>query len=131
MQRRMQQEKLFIKGKENPYLGKEDDFQKASANYLRFKYPGALFFHVPNGGHRHIKVAAKLKAQGVLAGVPDWLICEPRKGYHGLAIELKVKGGRLSLEQSARLYQFRMRGWKCLVIYSLDEFMNAVDEYLG
>lgn len=127
----MQKERISIRGKENPYLGKEDDFQKVTNRYLKLRYPYVLAFHVPNGGHRHIKVAAKLKAQGVLAGVPDWLVCEPRQGYNGLAIELKVNGGRLSVDQSARLVEFRDRGWKCMLIYNMDEFMNALEEYLG
>lgn len=47
-------------------------------------------FHVPNGGHRHVAVAKKLKGEGVKAGVPDILILQPRGGYHGLAIEFKA-----------------------------------------
>ena len=37
----------------------------------------ALLFAIPNGGHRHKAVAAKLKAEGVRAGVPDrgrWIL---------------------------------------------------------
>src|SRR6187551_2110309 len=33
--------------------------------------PTVLFWHTPNGEHRDPKTAAKLKAMGVLPGVPD------------------------------------------------------------
>ena len=48
-----------------------------------------LLFAIPNGGHRHPVVAARLKAEGVRAGVPDICLPVARKGYHGLFVELK------------------------------------------
>lgn len=59
-----------------------------------------LMFAIPNGGKRDPVTAAKLKAQGVRAGVPDVLLPVPRPGpghwYAGLFIELKkLKGGNL------------------------------------
>ena len=55
------------------------------------KYPELeLLFHIPNGGHRHKTTAARLKAEGVKAGVPDLCLPVPRSGYHGLYIELKA-----------------------------------------
>ena len=49
-------------------------------------------FAIPNGGHRHPAVAAKLKATGSVAGIPDLLI----PALH-LWVEMKrQKGGRLS-----------------------------------
>jgi len=59
------------------------------------KYPGLELIHsIPNGGARHIAVAAKLRAEGVRAGVPDIFLPVPRGSAHGLYIELKRKGGR-------------------------------------
>ena len=50
---------------------------------------------VPNGGHRHPAVAAKMKATGTVAGVPDLFVPELT-----LWIEMKrAKGGRLSPAQ--------------------------------
>lgn len=40
---------------------------------LRFPVAAKLIYHVPNGGHRVKTVAAKLKAQGMKAGIPDAL----------------------------------------------------------
>lgn len=56
--------------------------------------------HSPNGGHRDIREGAKFKRLGTSAGFPDLEIPYPRKGYHGLYIELKrIKGGVLSDSQ--------------------------------
>ena len=52
-------------------------------------------FAIPNGGARHPAVAYKLKAEGVLRGVPDLYIPEWK-----LWIEMKrIKGGVLSDDQ--------------------------------
>lgn len=61
----------------------------------------ALLHHIPNGGQRDKAVAAKLKTEGVKAGVPDLCLPVPRGKYHGLYIEMKATGGRPSREQTA------------------------------
>lgn len=54
-----------------------------------------MIFAVPNGEKRAISVAKRLKAEGVVAGVPDLFVPE-----WCLWVEMKrVKGGRLSPEQ--------------------------------
>ena len=71
------------------------------AMLMEKQYPElALLFHIPNGADRHPAVAAKLKRQGVKAGVPDLFLPVARGGWHGLWVEMKRrKGGRLSDEQ--------------------------------
>ena len=73
------------------------------AMLMEKQYPElALLFHIPNGADRHPAVAAKLKKQGVKAGVPDLFLPVARGGFHGLWVEMKrQKGGRLSDEQKA------------------------------
>lgn len=46
-------------------------------------------FAIPNGGLRDKITAGKLKATGVKSGVPDICLPVPRRGLHGLFIELK------------------------------------------
>ena len=57
-------------------------------------------YHIPNGGKRGKIEAARFKAMGVKAGVPDLCLPVPRGGYHGLYIEMKRReGGKLSKDQ--------------------------------
>ena len=57
-------------------------------------------FAIPNGGLRSKKTAARLKAEGVKAGVPDIFLPVSVGIWSGLFVEMKrTKGGRLSDEQ--------------------------------
>ena len=49
-------------------------------------------FAIPNGGERNVKVAVKLKAEGVRAGVSDIMLPAPRSNYHGFFIEMTAPG---------------------------------------
>jgi hypothetical protein len=48
----------------------EHRFQAALVKVLR-QHGQCLWWAVPNGGHRHLHTAVKLKAEGVKPGVPD------------------------------------------------------------
>lgn len=72
----------------------EDQEQMLFVQWWRRNRPERIFA-VPNGGHRHPAVAAKLKATGTVAGVPDLYV----PALH-LWIEMKrQKGGVLSSVQ--------------------------------
>jgi hypothetical protein len=116
-------------GQYQPYIGSEDNFQKAVARYLDAK--GVLWFHCPNGGHRNVAEAAKLKAMGVKAGVPDVLIFQPQKGYHGFAIELKVAKNKRTEHQMEMQELFMSHNWKVITSYSLDEVITEIDNYFS
>ena len=103
------------------------------AQYQRFN--GARIsddlFAIPNGGHRHPAVAAKLKAEGVTAGIPDLMLTIPVHPYHGLFIELKARGGRLTDSQRAHLERLRDRGYHAVCCVGFDEARIAIERYLG
>ena len=109
------------------YVGTEDNFQKAVARYLDTL--GAFWFHCPNGGSRNAIEASKLKGMGVKAGIPDCLILDQRKGYSGLAIELKVGYNKPSEQQLAIFDKLVSVNWLVLVSWSLDEVITMIDYY--
>ncbi len=111
-----------------PYQGKESDFQITAARYL--DQCNIIWFHPPNGGSRNAREAANLKKQGVKPGVPDVVIMEPRKGFHGFFIELKSAKGKMSPYQVVMLANLKDRGYKVLTTNSLDEFIHEVEQYL-
>ena len=56
----------------------EHQLQASLCEYLAHALrPDCYVYAVPNGGARHIRVAVKLKAEGVRRGVPDLHIMMP------------------------------------------------------
>ncbi len=91
----------------------------------------ALFFAVPNGGHRAKRVAGQMKAEGVRQGVPDYLFPVPRGGNIGLAIELKTEKGRASTEQRWWLAALAEQGWHTALCRGWEEAWCVVRDYLN
>jgi hypothetical protein len=89
----------------------EDHEQMMLVQWFRRTYPEVRIFSVPNGGHRHPAVAAKMKATGVVKGVPDLFVPAWR-----LWIEMKrTKGGSLSPEQKDWIKYLESVGFSCIV----------------
>lgn len=83
-----------------PRSNAEELLQRAVVQLLAArKVDRNRFFAVPNGEKRGKATAGRLKAQGVLAGVPDlvFILSDGRIAF----IELKARNGRLSPAQSA------------------------------
>lgn len=86
---------------------------------------------IPNGGARHPAVAAKLKAEGVRAGMPDLMLMIAVGGYHGLFIELKAAGGSLRTSQRARLERLQLRGYRAVCCRGFEEARAEIEAYLA
>lgn len=109
----------------------EHRLQCACVRWLRLQYPNVLCFAIPNGGARSALTGAMLKAEGVVAGVPDLMIAVPKNVHAGLFVEMKVKPNRPSKEQVQVIRRLEDVGYKVAVCYSFDEFVNVVDDYLA
>lgn len=108
----------------------EHQLQVSCVKWFRLQYRGKIIYAIPNGGQRNKIVAAKLKAEGVASGVPDLHIPIANRFYHGLYIEMKVKPNSPTDPQKEMMNQLQANGYKCSVCYSLDEFMDIVNEYM-
>jgi hypothetical protein len=100
---------------------------------LRLPEVFTLIYHVPNGGHRHIKVAAALKKQGVRAGIPDLVLPMARGGYFGLYIEFKAtppNDAPVSVEQQARIRALNDQGYLAIVCRGHFDAMEALRAYM-
>lgn len=88
-----------------------------------------LLYAIPNGGHRDIRVAAALKAEGVKAGVPDlhWPIS--RCGYNSLYLEVKTPHGRLSPNQKAMIARLEEAGNLVEVVRDVEHALNVLRQY--
>lgn len=101
------------------------------AQYSLARFPAlALMFHIPNGGKRSKVEAARFKAQGVKAGVPDIFLPAPRGKYHGLFIELKAEGGRASREQEGYIKALTQQGYYCALCFGATNAINLITRYL-
>ena len=89
-----------------------------------------LLFAIPNGGRRDPVTGARLKAEGVKAGVPDLCLPWPAVGWHGLFIELKAPGGRPTAAQMRWIERLRTAGYRAEVCYGWEEAAEVISEYL-
>lgn len=124
--------------------GNEDSHQIAvmakCAQWQR-RYPELRWlFHVPNGEQRSAITGARLKAAGVKPGVADLLWLVPRRGYHGLCLELKHDATGLPLPTKERMVSPLQKefltfeeeqGYCCGVAYGYEEAIRAIAWYGG
>jgi hypothetical protein len=97
-----------------------------------YQYPkyNKLCTHPPNGGRRDVREAALFKKMGVLAGVPDLVFFIARGGYHGLFIEFKLPGEKLSPHQREVIKSLKAQNYKVEVCYSDVEAIEIIKNYL-
>lgn len=110
----------------------EHRIQCACVKWFRLQYPHLAknLFAIPNGGWRNEVVAAKLKAEGVVAGVLDLCLLVARGDSHALFLECKTETGRLSSSQKEWIEKAKKQGYRCVMFRSLDDFMTIVNNYL-
>lgn len=109
----------------------EEDFQIGVVRMLRMA--GHFVFAVPNGGNRNLREAARLKAQGVMAGVSDLILILPRKIYF---IELKNPNGKGRQSPNQRWFEEQVTalGYKYLIwdkCPQVEDFINAHRKEVG
>ena len=90
-----------------------------------------LWTATANGGLRAKRTAGRMKAEGVNAGVPDLLFFDHHGGYTGLAIEMKRKPNKPTVEQAEWLDRLMYRQWRGAVCYSAEEAWAVLMNYLG
>ena len=96
------------------------------------RHAGMLMYAIPNGGARSSITGARLRDEGVLAGVPDIFLPCPSGGKHGLYIEMKrQKGGRVSAPQKAVMQALRMQGYEVAVCHGWQEARGCIEQYLA
>lgn len=105
----------------------EHDEQRGMVNWFRSRFPAVLIFAIPNGEKRAISVAKRLKAEGVVAGIPDLYVPQ-----WNLWIEMKrQKGGRLSLEQKAMIEYLKEIGHTVIVGKGAADASRQVLEFVS
>lgn len=86
---------------------------------------------IPNGGKRNRFEAYRLKQAGVIPGVSDLFLAYPVGPYHGMWLELKARGGRLTDLQRNWLELMRSVGYHAVCCEGFDEARLAIERYLA
>lgn len=108
------------------YIPSEHEEQIAFVQWFRRKFKSVRIFAIPNGGYRSRATAARLKAEGVMRGVPDLFVPE-----WSLWIEMKrTKGGKLSPEQRDWKKYLEQCGNTVYVSYGALDAITYVDEFV-
>jgi hypothetical protein len=102
------------------------------AQYNERNIPALKWLYaVPSGGHRHVAVAVKLKAEGVRRGISDLCLPFPAHGMHGLYLEVKTEKGRLTPEQAEFGAYLVANGYGFKVVRSCQDFVDAILGYIN
>ena len=108
----------------------ESNLQIQCVKWFRLQYPNVIIASIPNGGKRNAITASILKQEGVLAGMPDLIVCCAKNGYSGLFVEMKFGKSKLSANQVEVIEKLKQEGYKVEVCYTFDEFVKVCNEYL-
>lgn len=101
------------------------------AKLMQGRYPELSLLHaIPNGGKRNAREAARMKQEGVKAGVSDIFLPVARGGYHGLYIELKAEKGTLSDKQKWWIEETTKQGYYSTVCFGWVEASQVIKRYL-
>lgn len=105
----------------------ESQIQRALIGHLeRRAWPGVAWFHVPNGGSRTAAEAARFRAEGVVAGVPDLVIVHEGRA---LFLELKARKGRVSTRQAEMHARLAEAGAAVAVCHGLDQALAQLERW--
>lgn len=120
----------------------EDDHQKALMQWakvtrLRGIIVADFLIAIPNGGKRNFNEAARMKGQGVKAGVSDLFLALPANGACGLWIELKApatkttKAGKPTPLQVEWLERMSQVGYAARLCFGWIAAKETIQEYLA
>jgi hypothetical protein len=108
----------------------ESKLQQSCVKWFKYRYPYILIAAFPNEGKRTVQSAARMKAEGLLSGMPDLFICFGNSAYHGLFVEMKFGNGKTTTNQDEVIAKLTKQGYQVAVVNSLDMFIETVDNYL-
>jgi len=114
-------------------LQKEQIEQINFMNWVRENYPSVWddTYHFANERKCAPWQGKTLKKMGVKSGVADIFVAVPRLQYHGLWIELKAEGGRLSKEQKEFLARSTKRGYLAMAVWGCEAAQAVFKSYFG
>ena len=119
----------------------EKQIHKNICIYLKMQFPNLIFTSDMSGLRTSIGVAVNMKALRSSRGIPDLLIFEPRQGYNGLLIEIKIKKEKLYKkdgtfrtehlkEQFEMIKRLKEKGYYAVFGFGFDDCKEIIDNYM-
>lgn len=114
----------------------EHQIQAAFVQWIRQAYPHVIAYSVPNGAHlagtpgQRAAKMAKLKAEGLMPGAPDFNIDYANFNWYGMRIEFKAPGRKPDEHQLERINAFRKQGYYAVWTNSIDSIILSVTSYM-
>ena len=103
----------------------EHEEQREVVRWFRQTWPGVRIHAIPNGGARSKATAGRLKAEGVVSGVPDLFVPAWR-----LWVEMKrTKGGSLSPEQKDWITYLQEVGYCAIVCKGAEDAKRQISAF--
>lgn len=110
--------------------------QNYVVGWFHLQYPKDLIVKIPNELIRSPLQAVREKTNGLVAGMPDLMVCAPRRGFGAMFVEMKRRkvygkqAGRLSANQKRILELLTEKGYHCVVAYGFDEACEQIKDYM-
>lgn len=117
--------------KRNSY--KESDEQIHFIHWLNNFHPEVISIVCPvvsyGANFQRMKHWSLMKRLGFTKGTPDIFIPIAKGKFHGLFIEMKIKGGKVSDDQDLIINKLLSLGYEVYVCYTADEAVRAFSGY--
>lgn len=126
----------------------ESVLQSQCVAWFRAQYPNLIIFAIPNAAKRSFQLAARMRKEGMVSGIPDLFIAFPQMGdveapcehsstfvvgmvSGGLFVEMKRSDTeKTTANQDYYLQKLQEAGYKTDVCHSFEEFQQTVNDYL-
>lgn len=118
-----------MRGKTSEHSEQAALFRWANACKAQFPELGMLFA-IPNGSKRDKITGARLKAEGVKAGVPDIFLPVSNYNSLGLFIEMKIGKNKPTPEQKEWAERLSYYGYQVVTCYGWWEAKTTIESYL-
>ena len=109
----------------------EDFEQRQLIQWARSRPELQYLFHIPNESASGKGWGIRNRQLGVKSGVPDLMLPIPSRGYHGLFIEMKAAGGKVSENQGRWLEALETFGYRAVVCYGWEAARDEIEAYLA
>ncbi|MEI6823180.1 MAG: VRR-NUC domain-containing protein [Bacteroidota bacterium] len=109
----------------------EHELQSYCVQWFNLNYPKSLLFAIPNGGLRNLKVAVKLKKEGVVSGIPDLFLAKGTPDYNGLFIEMKYGKGKTRSNQNEIHTKLLDSNYAVATCWTYEGFTDIVTLYMN